>query len=134
MKLSLIIGSQLSFFFNYENKKNIPCRWISQRSLPFISTVLNISTSAQLAFKMKLDFSPPAFDPSATVDYFPYFNGSYLAVAASLTGGNVLHGFVKLLQQWTHQLGKFSLDKAYFLKLFCSTLLLNKDTLIDVYK
>lgn len=39
------------------------------------------------------------------VQYFPYFNGCYLAVGASLNGGNSLALFVRTLQQWAHQLG-----------------------------
>ena len=71
-----------------------------------LCTVLNISTSAQLAFQMADDFVPEKSVATATVEYFPYFSGHYLAVAASLTGGNVLAAFVRMLQQWTHELGK----------------------------
>ena len=39
------------------------------------------------------------------VEYFPYFEGRYLAVAASLSGGNIMASFVRTLQQWTHELG-----------------------------
>jgi sedoheptulokinase len=39
------------------------------------------------------------------VEYFPYFNGKYLAVAASLNGGNTMAAFVRMLQQWTLELG-----------------------------
>ncbi|XP_074641143.1 sedoheptulokinase-like [Tubulanus polymorphus] len=67
--------------------------------------VLNISTSAQLAFQMPENFIPPAFDPTSTTEYLPYFNGRYLGVAASLTGGNTMAAFIRMLQQWTHQLG-----------------------------
>lgn len=67
--------------------------------------VMNLSTSAQLSFLMPEGFSPPQADPSAAVEYFPYFKGRYLAVAASLNGGNVLAVFVRMLQQWTHELG-----------------------------
>ena len=75
--------------------------------IDFISlAVLNISTSAQLAFQMGENFTPPSLDVTSPIEYFPYFEGRYLAVAASLTGGNVLAQFVKMLQQWTHELGK----------------------------
>ncbi|RXG60882.1 Sedoheptulokinase [Armadillidium vulgare] len=69
--------------------------------------VINISTSAQICFKLSSDFKPPS-QPSPTpnpVDYFPYFDGSYLAVAASLNGGNALAAFVRTLQQWVLELG-----------------------------
>jgi sedoheptulokinase len=39
------------------------------------------------------------------IEYFPYFGEKYLAVAASLNGGNTLATFVKSLQQWTLELG-----------------------------
>lgn len=67
--------------------------------------VLNISTSAQIAFvadKYTPNAGPPKQSP---VEYTPYFNGKFLAVAASLNGGNSLALFVKLLQQWTLDLG-----------------------------
>ncbi|XP_066419537.1 sedoheptulokinase isoform X2 [Molothrus aeneus] len=68
--------------------------------------VLNISTSAQLTISMPLGFQPPeAPDPSSAVTYFPYFNGDYLAVAASLNGGNVLAAFVGMVAQWAQELG-----------------------------
>ncbi|XP_067120605.1 sedoheptulokinase-like [Centruroides vittatus] len=67
--------------------------------------VLNISTSAQLSFIKPEDFQPTLSQSSSAIEYFPYFNGRYLAVAASLNGGNVLAVFVRMLQQWTHELG-----------------------------
>ncbi|KAL4608784.1 sedoheptulokinase-like [Arapaima gigas] len=68
--------------------------------------VLNISTSAQLSFVMPTDFVPPAKpDPFSPVSYYPYFEGSYLAVAASLNGGNVMATFVEMLIAWVKELG-----------------------------
>ncbi|XP_014662311.1 PREDICTED: sedoheptulokinase-like [Priapulus caudatus] len=67
--------------------------------------VLNMSTSAQLSFIMPMGFSPPPRATLSPIEYFPYFQGRYLAVAASLNGGNVLAAFVRMLQQWTHELG-----------------------------
>ncbi|XP_076332468.1 sedoheptulokinase-like [Tachypleus tridentatus] len=67
--------------------------------------VLNISTSAQLSFIMPEGFTPSISEPMSSIEYFPYFNGRYLAVAASLNGGNVFAAFVRMLQQWTHELG-----------------------------
>lgn len=63
--------------------------------------VLNISTSAQLAFVVNniKDLG------CATVEHLPYFNNTYLVVAASLNGGNVLATFVKMLQQWMLEFG-----------------------------
>jgi sedoheptulokinase len=58
--------------------------------------VMNISTSAQIAFIAK-DISVLN---SNTIQYVPYFDNSHLVVAASLNGGNVLAAFVKMLQQW----------------------------------
>ena len=45
-------------------------------------------------------------DPAAPVAYFPYFDRTYLAVAASLNGGNVLATFVRMLVQWMADLGE----------------------------
>ncbi|NXA35240.1 SHPK Sedoheptulokinase, partial [Eudromia elegans] len=68
--------------------------------------VLNIGTSAQLTISMPLGFQPPETpDPFSAVTYYPYFSGSYLAVAASLNGGNVLAMFVDMVTQWIAELG-----------------------------
>uniref|UniRef100_A0A8D0T919 Sedoheptulokinase n=2 Tax=Sus scrofa TaxID=9823 RepID=A0A8D0T919_PIG len=68
--------------------------------------VLNISTSVQLVASMPAGFQPVQTpDPTAPVAYFPYFNRTYLAVAASLNGGNVLATFVHMLVQWMADLG-----------------------------
>ncbi|XP_006105195.1 sedoheptulokinase [Myotis lucifugus] len=68
--------------------------------------VLNISTSVQLAASMPVGFQPAQTpDPAAPVAYFPYFDRTYLAVAASLNGGNVLATFVQMLVQWMADLG-----------------------------
>lgn len=68
--------------------------------------VLNISTSVQLAASMPLGFQPVQTpDPAAPVAYFPYFDKTYLAVAASLNGGNVLATFVHMVVQWMADLG-----------------------------
>nr|XP_053650940.1 sedoheptulokinase-like [Cherax quadricarinatus] len=79
--------------------------------LPLLSknsdAVINISTSAQLCFKMPKDFVPAEKPPSTPhpIEYFPFFDNSYLAVAASLNGGNALAAFVRTLQQWSLDLG-----------------------------
>ncbi|GAB1296422.1 Sedoheptulokinase [Apodemus speciosus] len=68
--------------------------------------VLNISTSVQLAASMPVGFQPPQTpDPAAPVAFFPYFDRTYLGVAASLNGGNVLATFVHMLVQWMSDLG-----------------------------
>ncbi|XP_053562071.1 sedoheptulokinase [Bombina bombina] len=68
--------------------------------------VLNISTSAQLTFSMPVDFQPQDHpSPEEPVTYFPYFRDRYLAVAASLNGGNVLASFVTMLSSWISELG-----------------------------
>ncbi|XP_042562800.1 sedoheptulokinase isoform X1 [Clupea harengus] len=68
--------------------------------------VLNISTSAQLTFAMPAGFTPACVpDALSPISYFPYFNGSYLAVAASLNGGNVMANFVGMLTGWMKELG-----------------------------
>ncbi|XP_011306342.1 sedoheptulokinase isoform X2 [Fopius arisanus] len=72
--------------------------------------VMNISTSAQLTY-VQPTFKPGDAEDSATVEYFPYFKDEYLAVSASLNGGNSLASFVKMIQQWTMELG-FSVPQA----------------------
>ncbi|XP_053311817.1 sedoheptulokinase-like [Spea bombifrons] len=68
--------------------------------------VLNVSTSAQLTFSMPEGFQPEDVPRSGeAVAYFPYFNNRYLAVAASLNGGNVVASFVAMLSQWISDLG-----------------------------
>ena len=42
---------------------------------------------------------------SLTYEYFPYFDNTYVAVAASLNGGNCLAAFVKMIQDWVVDLG-----------------------------
>ncbi|KAM3601684.1 uncharacterized protein V6R79_016792 [Siganus canaliculatus] len=80
--------------------------------------VLNMSTSVQLTFAMPADFRPPDTpDPASPVSYFPYFEGSYLAVAASLNGGNVLATFVEMLTGWMKDLGAEMTDTSLYEKL-----------------
>lgn len=66
---------------------------------------LNISTSAQIAYLMESSFEPDPHPVPPPLTYFPYFDNQYLAVGASLNGGNVLATFVKMLQQWSLDLG-----------------------------
>ncbi|NXY72617.1 SHPK Sedoheptulokinase, partial [Glareola pratincola] len=85
--------------------------------------VLNISTSAQLTISMPSGFQPPETpDPSSAVTYFPYFNGDYLAVAASLNGGNVLATFVDMVAQWTEELGFQIQESAIYTKIIKAAL------------
>ena len=65
-----------------------------------------MGTSCQLAFPEFLETVPESPDPSCPVQYFPYFNNQYLAVAASLNGGNVLSQFVSMIQNWMGYFGK----------------------------
>lgn len=82
-------------------------------------TVLNISTSAQLTFAMPADFKPPrSTQPTSSVSYFPYFDNTYLAVAASLNGGNVLASFVEILTAWMKDLGRCTVFNCWCFYLF----------------
>ncbi|WAR02224.1 SHPK-like protein [Mya arenaria] len=45
-------------------------------------------------------FVPRKPEVPSPVSYFPYFNSTFLAMAASLNGGNNLKAFVKMIQQW----------------------------------
>lgn len=57
---------------------------------------------------MPADFKPPdSPQPSSSISYFPYFEDTYLAVAASLNGGNVLATFVEMLTEWMKELGVY---------------------------
>ena len=77
--------------------------------LIFVFLVLNMSTSCQLAFSVNNnDLVPLVADSTCPVQYFPYFENSYLAIAASLNGGNVLTHFVAMLQQWLSCFGKIN--------------------------
>ncbi|XP_049891140.1 sedoheptulokinase [Epinephelus moara] len=79
--------------------------------------VLNMSTSAQLTFAMPADFKPPdSPQPACSISYFPYYD-SYLAVAASLNGGNVLATFVGMLTAWMKELGVELSDSCLYEKL-----------------
>lgn len=63
--------------------------------------VLNMSTSCQLALSVSNDeLVPLTADSTCPIQYFPYFEDGYLAIAASLNGGNVLAHFVAMLRQW----------------------------------
>ncbi|KAL8199037.1 UNVERIFIED_CONTAM: hypothetical protein K2H54_032432 [Gekko kuhli] len=68
--------------------------------------VLNIGTSAQLTILAPFGFHPgESPDPRSPVTHVPYFDSRYLAVAASLNGGNVLATFVDMLVEWIAELG-----------------------------
>ncbi|TRY94452.1 hypothetical protein DNTS_011372 [Danionella cerebrum] len=85
--------------------------------------VLNMSTSAQLTFSMPAEFTPPSSpDPLCPVAYFPYFHDSYLAVAASLNGGNVLATFVRMLDSWMKEFGLEVSESSIYSQLIQSAL------------
>ncbi|XP_061104763.1 sedoheptulokinase isoform X1 [Conger conger] len=87
------------------------------------SAVLNVSTSAQLTYAMPAGFEPPTTpDPSSPVSYFPYFDGTYLAVAASLNGGNVMATFVEMLTSWMKELGTDVDDSTIYSRLIKAAL------------
>lgn len=83
---------------------DLPCSVLATLEEP-TDAVLNISTSAQLAFIMPSGFQPKQETSESLVLYFPYFEDRYLAVAAALNGGNALATFVSTVQQWTLELG-----------------------------
>ncbi|NWQ64739.1 SHPK Sedoheptulokinase, partial [Neopipo cinnamomea] len=94
------------------------------------NAVLNISTSAQLTISMPLGFQPPETpDPCSAVTYFPYFSGDYLAVAASLNGGNVLATFVAMVAQWTQELGLQVQESAIYTRIIQAALAQNHSKL-----
>ncbi|KAG8590629.1 hypothetical protein GDO81_006819 [Engystomops pustulosus] len=88
--------------------------------------VLNISTSAQLTFSMPEGFQPEDHpSPAQAVTYFPYFKDKYLAVAASLNGGNVFASFVTMLAQWTAELGLETSDSNIYSRVISAALSVN---------
>ncbi|XP_024066992.1 sedoheptulokinase isoform X3 [Terrapene carolina triunguis] len=92
--------------------------------------VLNISTSAQLTVPMPLGFQPPETpDSLSAVAYFPYFDGNYLAVAASLNGGNVLATFVDMLARWMAELGYEVLESNVYTQMINAALAQNDSRL-----
>ncbi|XP_069617186.1 sedoheptulokinase [Ranitomeya imitator] len=85
--------------------------------------VLNISTSAQLTFSMPEGFQPEDHPgPAEAVTYYPYFQDRYLAVAASLNGGNVFASFVTMLAQWTAELGLETSDSNIYSRVISAAL------------
>ncbi|XP_028839263.1 sedoheptulokinase isoform X2 [Denticeps clupeoides] len=85
--------------------------------------VLNVSTSAQLTFAMPPDFTPGSVpDARSAVSYFPYFDGSYLAVAAALNGGNAVAAFVGMLNEWMKEFGLELSESSIYSRLIQSAL------------
>ncbi|XP_041378902.1 sedoheptulokinase-like [Gigantopelta aegis] len=80
---------------------DVQCAFLSAQQ-EITDAVLNIGTSMQMGFVLKGNNLNPFRFPSypESVDYFPYFDGQYLALAASLNGGNVVSEFVTMLQSW----------------------------------
>ncbi|XP_072302700.1 sedoheptulokinase [Eucyclogobius newberryi] len=92
--------------------------------------VLNISTSAQLTHAMPVGFTPPSSPQSdSPISYFPYFESSYLAVAASLNGGNILATFVDTLMKWMSELGSELPESSIYEKLIGRALTQNASDL-----
>lgn len=99
----------------YQPASTVCCKMFTHfyNFLTFVNIlVINVSTSAQVCFALPYNFNQlPIINEdsrtsSETVEYFPYFDGQYLAVAASLNGGNVLAAFVDTMRQWTATLGQ----------------------------
>jgi len=87
---------------------DLQCSVKSTLEFPDTDAVVNVSTSAQMAFVQPVEFKPSLVDQEAVhspVEYFPYFEKRFIAVAASLTGGNALAAFIRMIQQWVMQLG-----------------------------
>ncbi|ESO82436.1 hypothetical protein LOTGIDRAFT_134669 [Lottia gigantea] len=78
------------------------CSFFSSLATSQNTALLNIGTSLQLGCISKPDLCKSS---KASVQYFPYFNNTKLALAASLNGGNVIAQFVRMLVTWTRQIG-----------------------------
>lgn len=79
-----------------------------------IFLVLNVSTSMQLSFLMPTGYIPEnkckTDNNRVAVDYYPYFGDRFLSVAASLNGGNVLHSFVKSVQNTIEKIANVNIS------------------------
>ncbi|XP_065324926.1 sedoheptulokinase-like isoform X2 [Gordionus sp. m RMFG-2023] len=69
--------------------------------------VFNMGTSTQIALTMPSDFIPPYIherhnikDLIPPIEFVPFFDSRYLAIAASLNGGNIISLFIEMLQNW----------------------------------
>ncbi|CAB0010353.1 unnamed protein product [Nesidiocoris tenuis] len=68
--------------------------------------VLNISTSAQLAFVLPPTSSIHRPEGTETlIEDWPFFEDNHLVVASTLNGGNALATFITMLQHWMLDLG-----------------------------
>ena len=73
--------------------------------------VLNIGSASQLSLIKSKD-ETRCVSPPASVMEVPFFNGNTLLTAASLSGGNVMATFVKMLQRWMSALGVRAPDES----------------------
>jgi len=87
---------------------DLQCSVKSTLEVADTDAVVNVSTSAQMAFVQPEEFQPEIMTDDEIrnpVEYFPYFERRFIAVAASMTGGNALAAFIRMIQQWVIQLG-----------------------------
>ncbi|KAG1661662.1 Sedoheptulokinase [Nymphon striatum] len=81
---------------------DMQCSFLSCNRGRSNTAVLNIGTSAQFAYEVSISRKTAE---DGAIEHFPYFCGTYLAVAASLNGGCVLSSFVNMLHEWISELG-----------------------------
>lgn len=85
---------------------DLQCSVMSTLENAATDVVMNISTSAQMAFVLPKGFRPDVnAEKEPVIEYLPYLDGHYIATAAALTGGNALAAFVKMIQRWVVDLG-----------------------------
>lgn len=96
--LSIPIGTYMGVALG-----DMQCSVLMTMELPN-DAILNISTSAQMSFVAK-NYKPKLKPLVSPIEYYPFFDTEFLAVAASLNGGNVLSGFVQMVKAWTIELG-----------------------------
>ncbi|CAG2104277.1 unnamed protein product, partial [Medioppia subpectinata] len=85
------------------------------------NAVLSISTSMQMSVLMDKSFTPVKSKTisNSSIDYFPYFDDSYLSVAASLNGGNVLQHLVQFVRNTIKDMADIELsDEQIWAKIF----------------
>ncbi|XP_072044100.1 sedoheptulokinase-like [Amphiura filiformis] len=83
---------------------DLPCSVLPSLENP-TDAVINIGTSAQVVTRAPKGFAPPTSKAASSVEYFPFFEGRYLKVAAALNGGNAIAAFIDMLHEWMSALG-----------------------------
>lgn len=96
--LSIPIGTYMGVALG-----DLQCSALMAMELPN-DAILYVSSSARMCFIAK-NYKPKLRPTVQPVEYFPFFNNNFIAVAASDNGGSILSHFVRMVQSWTRELG-----------------------------